>query len=257
MKTRADWDAMLLSSDVAEKLSDYELSGELHRDGLVELEQIVGFGGGTTGHKDLWGHTCQVVAQTIPSILVRWAALYHDVGKPRCYTKVGGEVKFIGHEAVSARQFEKFAKRAGFFSTDELETVSFLIRHLGQVEEYDPSWTDSAVRRLYKVAGAHFEDLVALARADITTKHQNLRKAHHVRMHDLRTRAEELARLDAIPQALVKGLGPLLMEAYGLPAGPALGVLMRNLKEDVERGDLPRQAEADVVIAFALKKYPK
>jgi hypothetical protein len=250
---RKHWDSALLSPNVVQELDDLYLSGELAAR-FPALKEIVGFGDGRE-HKDLWLHTRHVVAQTIPAIHIRWAALFHDVGKPRCYSKVAGEVKFIGHEAVSAKTFRRAAQDTGFFSKDEARDIEFLIYNLGHVEEYDRSWTDSAVRRLYKLAGAHFDDLVALARADITTKHQNLRRAHHERMHELRTRAEELARLDAIPPALIKGLGEALMAEFGLAPSKELGVLMSKLKTAVEAGELPRSAPVEEAVAFARAKF--
>ena len=172
---RNQWDKILLSSDVEEGLE------RLRSDGSIallfpEVEAMIGFGGGETGHKDLWGHTKQVVAQTIRTATLRWAALFHDVGKTRCYTKVDGKIAFIGHEKVSAKLFAKAAKRVNFFGGDEIRDIKFLIYNLGYIEEYDSTWTDSAVARLQRLAGGHFNDLVALARADISSKNEAKRK---------------------------------------------------------------------------------
>lgn len=214
-----------------------------------EVQALVGFGGGDTGHKDLWGHTKQVVAQTIQQTNVRWAALFHDVGKPQCFTRdPNGEISFHMHEGVSARLWKQAARRTALFSPEEIANVHFLIYHLGHVEAYESSWTDSAVRRLRGEVGDHLEDLLALARADITTKHSHKREAHHRRVKELKDRVEALTKLDAIPPALPTGLGLLITAEFGIPPSRALGDIMNALKAEVEAGRLPRQADPEMLL---------
>ena len=246
---RKDWDSVLLSSDVVDGLERLRSNGSI---GLLfpEIEAMVGFGGGETGHKDLWGHTKQVVSQTLRTAKLRWAALFHDVGKVRCYTKVDGKIAFIGHEKVSAKFFANAAKRVNFFEADEARDIKFLIYNLGYIEEYDSSWTDSAVARLQRLAGAHFKDLVALARADISSKNEAKRKKHFETMKELQDRADELARIAAIPPALITGLGEALTKEFGIPPSRELGAMMRKLTSAVENEELPRQSSVETVIAF-------
>ena len=248
MTLRADFDAALMN-DPVRSLAKLEQDGTV-RAYLPEVQQIVGFGGGDEGHKDLWGHTRKVVSQCVPKVLVRWAALYHDVGKPdRFHRDKAGVVSFHGHEVHSAHLFRQMACRTKLFSEDEVSWIWFLVRYLGHVEEYDSTWTDSAVRRLHKEVGSRFEDVVALARADITTKHADRRAAHHARMHELRERAWELAAADAAPPALVTGLGHLLSKEFNV-SGRGLGNLMGRAREAVEAGKLERQASPERVIEF-------
>lgn len=246
--TREDWDAALLSPNVIEELDRLERLGAVHKLS-ADLQRIVGFGGLEEGHKDLWSHTRQVVAQTVPKIHVRWAALFHDVGKPECFRREGKEIIFHGHEAKSAWMFRNAARASKFFTSEEFETISFLIRHLGHVEEYDETWTDSAVRRVRTLAGNDFEDLLALAHADVTTKHDDKRRRHHARVADLRRRAEVILAQDSKPAPLITGLGDVLTREFHVQ-GRDLGDLMRRLREDVEAGRLPVQAPADVVVAY-------
>ena len=108
-------DGLLLSRNVIDNLEGLQTGGTL----LVmfpEVQALVGFGGDDSGHKDLWGHTKQVVSQCVPKANVRWAALFHDVGKVKCFRRIEGVVSFHGHEAVSAKLFKRAAERTNIFS---------------------------------------------------------------------------------------------------------------------------------------------
>jgi poly(A) polymerase len=250
---RKYWDSALLSSRVVAALEGLRSDSSLQ---LVfpEVEAMVGFGG--DGHKELWPHTKQVVSQTICTPVLRWAALFHDVGKVKCFTKdAKGKIAFIGHEKVSARLFAGAAKRVNsmkgdFFTMSEIKDIKFLIYNLGYIEEYDSTWSDSAVRRLQRLAGPYFNDLVALARADISSKNEAKRRKHFETMKELQDRSDELYRLDAIPPALISGLGEALTKAYGIPPSKELGVLMRKITLAVENEELPRQSSVETVIDF-------
>lgn len=248
--TRPKFDTLLLGRDVEDALEALQEDGTLAST-FPEVQALVGFGGGDTGHKDLWGHTKRVVAQTKRLPLLRWAALFHDVGKVKCFTRVDGEIAFHGHEAVSAKLFRDASRRTNLFNRDEYEEIRYLIYNLGHIEGYIPSWTDSAVRRLYKEVGAeHFLSLIALSRADITTKNKGKRMKLLYQIHELKTRALELARIDAIPAALPSGLGDVLTAELGIPPSKALGVLMNKLRAAVEAGELQRQATTQDILAF-------
>lgn len=247
--TRQQWDKILCHVDADDRLEALQQAGTI-RLMFPEIQTIVGFGDGTE-MKDLWAHTKQVVVQAIQFSVIRWAALFHDVGKPRCFTKAAdGTIAFHNHEAVSARLFRQAAQRTRFFNEEEEKTIYFLIFHLGRVEEYDSSWTDSAVRRLHRHTKDHFNDLVALSRADISTKNQAKRQAHMQRMHELKKRAWDLDDLDSIPAALPSGLGDVLTAEFGIPPSRALGDLMKALTAAVEAEEMPRQSSPEDLVAF-------
>jgi poly(A) polymerase len=241
-------DQALLSPEPDVELERLVRTG-LMKEVFPEVHAMVGFGGVGQGHKDLWDHTKQVVAQTVPRREVRWAALFHDVGKVHTFSREGGKVSFHSHELVSARSFDRAARRAGHDS-DFRKHVRFLVRHLGYVESYASEWTDSAVRRVHRETGAYFDDLVALARADITTRHTHKRRQHQTRMDELELRAQSIARRDAVPPALPKGLGTALIETFGIPPGPRVGQLIAGLKRAVETGELPAGAEPEVYLEY-------
>ena len=115
-----------------------------------EVSAMVGFGDGEWRHKDVWKHTKQVVRQAVPQLEVRWASLFHDIGKVKTRSiSPDGKVHFFGHAEVGTRMFDKLDRRLPLFSPEPAlrETVRFLILHHLRANQYDPSWTDSAVRR--------------------------------------------------------------------------------------------------------------
>ncbi len=245
-------DQALMSSRPDEEL---EL---LHTTGLLaelypEIEAMVGFGGHGQGHKDLWWHTKQVVTQTEPCRAVRWAALFHDVGKVPTFARENGKVSFHGHEIVSARLFDKAARRTGIEDALRKET-RFLVRHLGQMESYERGWTDRAVRRFYLQCAKHWDALISLACADITTKHADRRRAHRARMKEVDDRAKKIAKEDAKLPPLPTGLGSVLIEQLEITPGPQLGRWMNQLKEAVEAGELPERADPEVYVEHLRSK---
>jgi len=251
---RKEWDAVLMGSNVRTRLEELQVAGVI-RDTFPEVQAMVGFGGGDSGHKDLWGHTKQVVSQTVRRLpLLRWAALFHDVGKVKCFRHTNGVVSFHNHEAMSARMFDKAAKRTGLFSDREALDIRTYIYDLGYIEGYLSEWSDSAVRRVYRQTGTFFEGLIHLSRADITTKYTGKRQTHYLRIKELRTRALRLAEADALLPPLPTGLGDVLLSTFKLHPAKELGPLMKKLKKDVELGLLERSASVETILAYIEKE---
>ncbi len=242
-------DDVLLDKRAGDALESVYQSGLLT--GLFpELRPLMGFGGAQVGHKDLWSHTKIVVTQVLREPHLRWAALFHDVGKPSCFSKVEGVISFHGHEVEGARMFRTAAKRTQLFSQEEGRKIYLTIKHLGHIEAYDSDWTDSAIRRLLVLTGDGFDDLCALARADITTRKKDKRARILRKVHELRSRAQEIQRLDAIPPALPKGLGNALMTHLGITPSKELGFAMGLLKQAVEGGSLSRQPSIEEALDY-------
>ena len=171
-KTRSLLDRVMMGSH-ADLGLDALLVGGLLDALLPEVKAMVGFGDGEWRHKDVWKHTKQVVAQSTHRLEVRWAALFHDIGKVRTRSiSPSGEVHFFGHAEVGARMFDKLERREHLFRSDESlrEEIRFLVLHHLRASQYDGSWTDSAVRRFAREIGPYLDDLLCLSRADITTK---------------------------------------------------------------------------------------
>src|SRR5215472_6947014 len=82
-----------------------------------EVHAMVGFGDGEWRHKDVWKHTKQVVRQSVPRLEVRWAALFHDIGKVKTRSiSPDGKVHFLGHAEVGTRMFDKLDRRVPLFA---------------------------------------------------------------------------------------------------------------------------------------------
>jgi poly(A) polymerase len=260
MISRSKLDKLLWSFDVKDYLQELVVDGELQRV-FPEVHAMVGFGGVEQGHKDLWEHTKQVVHQCPREHIIRWAALFHDVGKVQCFTRNSeGEVSFHHHEVVSARLFRQAARRTQLFNVRETSTISFIIENLGYLEAYESSWTDSAVRRLYNtLGGANFEMLLSLSRADITTKHESKRQAHHSRIKELEVRAKVIQKADSITPMLPSGLGEDISRAFGIPPSPTLGKIMNRLREAVKGGELPWPPTVEEALEYVRTKciFPK
>ncbi len=220
---------------------------------LPEVKAMVGFGDGEWRHKDVWKHTKQVVGQSVPRLEVRWAALFHDIGKVRTRTiSPSGEVHFFGHAEVGARMFEKLERRQRLFSADEAlrESVRFLVLNHLRASQYDGKWTDNAVRRFARDMGAHLEDLLSLSRADITTKRPEKKKRGIAMIDELSERINGLAAEDAKLPPLPGGIGDEIMKAFGLPPSRRIGDIKRALEAAVEAGEIPGQQEAGFYVEY-------
>lgn len=201
-------------------------------------------------HKDVYQHSLTVLRQAIelegddgPDLVLRWAALLHDIGKPatRRHEPDGG-VSFHHHEVVGAKMV-RHRMRALRYSKQMIGDVSQLVYlHLRFHGYGDGKWTDSAVRRYVTDAGPLLERLHKLVRADCTTR--NKRRAARLRASydDLEARIAALAAAEDLQRVRPDLDGNEIMGILGIPAGPQVGEAWRYLKElRLERGPLSRE----------------
>jgi len=207
-------------------------------------------------HKDVYQHSLTVLEQAIaqetgpdgpvpaPDLVLRLAALLHDVGKPATRRfEAGGGVSFHHHEVVGAKLVAK-RLRALKYEKQVVKDVSRLVElHLRFHGYGEGQWTDSAVRRYVTDAGPLLERLHRLTRADSTTR--NRRKAQ--RLADTYTELEnriaqlrEREEIDAIRPDLD---GTQIMEILGVPPGPVVGQAYKHLLAlRMERGPLGEES---------------
>ena len=218
-----------------------------------EVKAMVGFGDGEWRHKDVWKHTKQVVRQAVPRLEVRWASLFHDIGKvkTRSITK-DGKVHFFGHAEVGARMFDKLERRMRLFGPEPAleSTVRFLVLHHLRANQYEPSWTDSAVRRFARELGDHLDDLLCLARADITTKRPEKKKKGLSQISELADRIRKLQEEDAKLPPLPSGVGDAIMKEFAIPPSRLVGEIKKKLEEAIARGEIAPGQESEVYVAF-------
>ena len=249
---RAKLDRVVMGDDPELGLDTLLDSGAL-RAIFPEVHAMVGFGDGEWRHKDVWKHTKQVVRQAVPRLEVRWASLFHDIGKIKTRTiSPDGKVHFLGHAEVGTRMFDKLERRVSMFSPEPAlrETVRFLILHHLRANQYDPSWTDSAVRRFARELGAHLDDLLCLARADITTKRPEKKRRGLMQIEELAGRITQLAAEDAKVPPLPSGIGDAVMKAFGLPPSRKIGDIKRDLEKMIERGEIEARLPAEAYVAI-------
>ncbi|MDP9034127.1 MAG: HD domain-containing protein [Myxococcota bacterium] len=218
-----------------------------------EVHAMVGFGDGEWRHKDVWKHTKQVVRQSVPRLEVRWAALFHDIGKVKTRSiTADGKVHFLGHAEVGTRMFDKLDRRLSLFGPEPAlkQTVRFLVLHHLRANQYSPDWTDSAVRRFARELGEHLEDLLCLARADITTKRPEKKRRGLQQIEELQHRIGQLAEEDACVPALPSGIGDAIMDFFGLPPSRKVGDLKRALESAVDAGEVPARQPVEAYLEF-------
>ena len=184
---------------------------------------------------DVFGHTLLAVQATPPDLLLRIAALFHDVGKPNT---AKGDGTFVGHEEVGA-QMTRAALARLRFSQKEIETASELVRlHLRPVF-YSSEWSDGAVRRLARDAGPLLPRLMLLARADIAASAY----PHPQKMDELQARLDRaLAERPSRIQPLITG--DEIMRLRRIGSGPEVGRLKQRLEELVIDGEIPPDHDA-------------
>ncbi|KQO11919.1 CCA tRNA nucleotidyltransferase [Agreia sp. Leaf244] len=194
-------------------------------------------------HKDVYQHSLTVLDQAIeleesrgsfegPDLVLRLAALMHDIGKPATRRlEPGGVVTFYHHDVVGSKIAKKRLRELRF-DNDTINDVARLIElHLRFFGYTEGAWTDSAVRRYVRDAGPLLERLHILTRADVTTR--NKRKSHMLSFayDDLETRVAELAELEEM-QAVRPDLdGEQIMAILGIRPGREVGEAYRFLLE--------------------------
>ena len=189
-------------------------------------------------HKDVLAHTIAVVENVPPERIVRLAALFHDVGKPRTRSFGPGGVSFHHHEVVGARM-TRDRMRALRYPNQDIDAVSRLVELHLRFHTYRLGWSDSAVRRYVRDAGPLLERLNLLTRGDCTTR--NRRKAMELaeRMDRLEEQIAELRRKEELASIRPDLDGRQVMEQLQVPPGKTVGEALAYLLElRLEEGPL-------------------
>ncbi len=181
-------------------------------------------------HKDVLTHTIAVVGNTQPERIVRLAALYHDVGKPRTRSFDQGKVSFHHHEVVGARMTRERMK-ALKYPTDDVTAVSRLVYLHLRFHTYKMGWTDSAVRRFVRDAGPLLPQLIELTRCDCTTRNERKARTLAQRMDHLEERIAELEAREELAALRPDLDGNGVMAHLGLPPGREVGEALDFLLE--------------------------
>ena len=202
-------------------------------------------------HKDVYQHSLTVLEQAIalerrddpdaaPDLVLRLAALLHDIGKPATRRfEPGGGVSFHHHEVVGAKMVRK-RLRALKYPKQIVEDVGQLVfLHLRFHGYGKGEWTDSAVRRYVTDAGELLPRLHKLVRADCTTRNRRKAAALQRTYDELEQRIERIQADEDLAKVRPDLDGNEIMEILGLPPGPMVGKAWKHLKElRLDRGPL-------------------
>ncbi len=239
----------------------------LHETGLLkfvlpELEKLRGVEvRNGRGHKDNFYHTLMVldaVAARSEKPELRWAALFHDIGKP--VTKAWDETRgwtFHNHNYIGARMIPGIFARSKFPQGEFMRYVEKIVElHMRPIALVEDEVTDSAVRRLANYAEDDLADLMILARADITSKDE-AKKARFLANFDIveekiaAIRAKDAERARKFPLD-----GTEVMRLFNLPTGPEVGYYIKNLQQAVKDCEIDdtREAAVDYLLRLAAER---
>ncbi len=215
-------------------------------------------------HKDVYQHSLTVLRQAIEleprygldgdgDLIVRLAALLHDIGKPKTRTLLpDGRVAFHLHEVIGAKMTKR-RLTALRFPNDVIRDVSQLVElHLRFHGYGEGDWTDSAVRRYVRDAGPLLTRLHVLTRADCTTRNR-AKAARLARAYDgLEQRIAELSEQEELARLRPELDGNEIMRVLGVPQGPVVGRAYGYLLElRINQGELGRERVTQLLLDWA------
>jgi len=210
-------------------------------------------------HKDVYEHTLIVLEQAIdletsgPDRVLRWAALLHDIGKPKTRrNEPGGRVSFHHHEVVGAQMAKKRLAELKF-PKDVVSDVSRLVElHLRFHGYGTGEWTDSAVRRYVRDAGHLLERLHKLTRADCTTRNKRKAQALSRTYDQLEERIARLADEEELAKIRPELDGNEIQEILGVPPGPVVGRAYKHMLEiRMDQGMIGKEAARQALLDWA------
>ncbi len=196
------------------------------------------------GHKDNFYHTLEVldnVARFSDNLWLRWAALLHDVGKPRSkrWEPTAGWT-FHNHPLLGQRMVSRIFRRMKLPLDERMAYVEKLVgMHMRPIAIADTEVTDSAVRRMLFEAGEHIEDLMILCEADITSRNQQRRQRFLDNFQLVRQKLADLQSRDNYRTWQNPITGEEIMQTFGIPPCKEIGLLKQAVKDAIWNSQIP------------------
>jgi poly(A) polymerase len=225
---------------------------------IPELMQMHDMERGPHHYKEVYPHTLKVVDRTEADLVLRWAALLHDIAKPATYGVTNGEVHFFGHERLGARMARDILSRLKRPQEVIDQVVQLVAEHL-RIGVYDESWTDGAVRRFLRETAPITECLFALSRADITSQRPQRVAAALARVEALYERCQEIRAQEDVEKLASPLNGDELMALFGGKPGRWIGQVKDYLLGLVLDGDLGKddKGEAERLARDYVETHPE
>lgn len=234
-RIRAEFDKLMVGNGVVEALEALVASG-LGDEFIPEIPALAVEQDPIHKHKDVLAHSIAVAGKVSPTLHLRLAALFHDIGKPATREFGASGVTFHHHEVVGARMTRKRMKELRY-PTDVIKDVSQLVFLHMRPHTYKMGWTDSAVRRYVRDAGPLLDDLNELVRCDVTTRNPRRARAISNRIDDLEARIEDLAQREELDAMRPPIDGNDVMKYLHLKPSRQVGEIMTMLLEHrIEEG---------------------
>ena len=209
-------------------------------------------------HKNNYYHTLEVLENVAVSggknLWLRWAALLHDIGKPKCkrWDSLQGWT-FHNHNYVGAKMVANIFRRLKLPLDNKMKYVQKMVDlHMRPIAIADAEVTDSAVRRLLNDAGDDIDDLMLLCEADITSKNSQRKQMFLDNFRKVREKLEDLKQRDykRLLQPCIDGNE--IMEMFHLPPGKEVGILKQVMKDAVLDNQVANEREP--LMKFLLEK---